>query len=220
MADQDTTYFELLEACQAGGCPLCRLGNRAAERFLNTLNYEGVNDPGLRQALRAARGLCRDHAWHLARLRGSPLGVALIYRSVIADLLELVEEEPSATNRSRRSAGKQLEPGQPCPACRAQDEAVNRYAGALLAGLGDESLMHSLDQAGGLCLSHLIHVLELATPAQAQVLRARHASIYRRLHAELGEFIRKHDHRFRHEPLGSEADSWRRAIATIVGPQA
>jgi hypothetical protein len=219
MADQDTTYFELLEACQAGGCPLCRLGSRAAERFLNTLNYEGINDPGLRQALRAARGLCRAHAWQLARLRGSPLGVALIYRSVIADLLELIEEEPSTASRGRRGARKRFEPGQPCPACRAENEAVDRYAGALLAGLGDESLISSLDQAGGLCLPHLVHALELATPAQAQVLRAGQASIYRRLHAELGEFIRKHDHRFRHEPLGSEADSWRRAIAAIVGPQ-
>ena len=52
MPDRDTLYYELQDALQAGGCPLCRLGGRAGIRYLDTLNYEGVNDPGLRRALR------------------------------------------------------------------------------------------------------------------------------------------------------------------------
>lgn len=34
---------------------------------------------------------------------------------------------------------------------------------------------------------------------------------------ELGEFWRKHDYRFSHEPKGPETDSWFRAIRFFVG---
>ena len=37
------------------------------------------------------------------------------------------------------------------------------------------------------------------------------------LGAEMDEFIRKYDHRFRKEEWGSEADSWQRAIRWIAG---
>jgi len=79
MADQDTLYFELRDALQAAGCSLCRLGRRAATRYIDTLNYEGVNDPGLRRTLRNAHGLCHRHAWQWTQMRGSPLGVAIVY---------------------------------------------------------------------------------------------------------------------------------------------
>jgi hypothetical protein len=38
------------------------------------------------------------------------------------------------------------------------------------------------------------------------------------LHAELGEFFRKADYRYRHEPRGAEQTAWLRAIAQLVGP--
>jgi hypothetical protein len=37
------------------------------------------------------------------------------------------------------------------------------------------------------------------------------------LQEELSEFIRKHDHRFRHEKFETEGDSWHRAITQIAG---
>jgi hypothetical protein len=33
----------------------------------------------------------------------------------------------------------------------------------------------------------------------------------------LKEFIRKNDHRFQHEPVGNERDSWKHAISFLVG---
>ncbi|MBI4504022.1 MAG: hypothetical protein HY691_00685 [Chloroflexi bacterium] len=38
------------------------------------------------------------------------------------------------------------------------------------------------------------------------------------LHAELGEFFRKEDYRYRQEPRGAEQTAWRRTIAQLVGP--
>jgi hypothetical protein len=47
---------------------------------------------------------------------------------------------------------------------------------------------------------------------------AAQRSVWERLYDELGEFIRKNDHRFRDETFGPERDSWRRALEAISGP--
>jgi len=43
--------------------------------------------------------------------------------------------------------------------------------------------------------------------------------IWERLLAQLSEFIRKNDYRFRDEPVGEEGDAWLRAIAALAGAQ-
>ncbi len=55
MAERSTLYFELREALEAGGCPLCRLRDQAGDSYLHALIYEGVTDPPLREELRNAR---------------------------------------------------------------------------------------------------------------------------------------------------------------------
>ena len=57
------TYHDLREALAEPGCAFCRLVARAVDRYLRALLYESVNDPGLREKLRASRGFCRGHAW-------------------------------------------------------------------------------------------------------------------------------------------------------------
>ncbi|MCX7669755.1 MAG: DUF6062 family protein, partial [Anaerolineae bacterium] len=211
---------ELRDALAAGGCPLCRLGRRAASRYIDTLNYEGVNDPGLRRALRDAHGLCHRHAWEWTRLRGSPLGIAIVYRNLVKDLAEVVEgqaEGRGAGRSGRRPAAARLAPAGRCPACRAEDEAVQRYGRTLLAWLAQEELAAAYIRAGGLCLPHLREVLAQADDAQARVVLSWQQQIYRALIAQLDEFIRKHDHRFREEPFGAEKDVWQRALAALAG---
>jgi len=215
MADQDTLYYELMDALRTGGCPLCHLGRRAASRYIETLNYEGVNDPGLRRHLRDAHGLCHRHAWEWTKLRGSPLGVAIVYRNLVKDLAEILEEQ--AEGRGRRPAAARLAPTGRCPACRASDEAVQRYGRTLLAWLEQEELAAAYASAGGLCLPHLREVLGMANDAQMRTVLGWQEAIYRDLIAQLDEFIRKHDHRFRDEPFGAEKDAWLRAVAVLAG---
>ncbi len=220
MTEADPLYSELLDALQAGGCPLCRLGRRAVGRYLETLNYEGVNDPGLRRALQEAQGLCHRHAWQWTRLRGSPLGVAIVYRHLLKDLTATLEKQPQtriSPRRRRRNASIELAPTGACPACTAENEAITRYGRTLLARLAHPDLAAAYDAAGGLCLPHLRHLLALADETQARILLGWQTAIYRRLLAQLDEFIRKHDHRFRHEGFGVEQDAWTRAVAALTG---
>ena len=104
MADKDVLYHEVLEAFQAGGCALCRLGRRAADSYLHALIYEGVTDPGLRQQLRDARGPCHRHAWRMANRRGSVLGTAIMYRDFVNTLTKVLEAGEDVRRGGRFSA--------------------------------------------------------------------------------------------------------------------
>ncbi len=223
MADQDTLYFELRDALTEGGCPLCRLGRRAATRTIEMLNYEGVNDPALRRKLAASHGLCHRHAWEWAAMRGSPLGIAIVYQNLIKNLIEVLSGPTGTSPKApsgrafREGTATSLGAGGRCPACHAEAEAERRHGLTLLAHLEESALADAYVRAGGLCLPHLRIVLALANPAQARTVQERQLAIYRALHEQLGEFIRKHDHRFRHEPFGEEKDAWRRAVAVLAG---
>ena len=220
MADQDTLYFELRDALQTGGCPFCRLGRRAATRYLDTLNYEGINDPGLRRALRNAHGLCHRHAWQWTKMRGSPLGVAIVYQNLVNDLIETLEDQTPFVTRThgvQRGTATRLAAAGRCPACRAEDEAVQRYSLTSLAHLEQPELADAYLQAGGVCLPHLPAVLAQANDAQGRTVQTWQLTVYRGLQGHLAEFIRKHDHRFSQEPFGVEKDSWTRAVAVLAG---
>jgi hypothetical protein len=104
-----------------------------------------------------------------------------------------------------------------CPACNAEDEAVERYGLTRLAHLDQPGLADAYAQAEGLCLPHLRALLIQADNAQARTILTWQVAVYRGLHEELSEFIRKHDHRFSQEPFGAEKDSWMRAVAALAG---
>src|SRR5579863_1343245 len=64
-----TVYYDLLDACKKGGCPICALALEAVARYLDATIYERVNDPRTRDAVVRARGYCNDHAWQLTEMR-------------------------------------------------------------------------------------------------------------------------------------------------------
>ncbi|HEX8681843.1 MAG TPA: DUF6062 family protein [Ardenticatenaceae bacterium] len=82
---KDTTYFELVEAFHQEGCALCRLSQRAVERYLKGLLYENVNDVTVQETLKATQGFCPAHSELLLRQRNS-LGTAILYRAILGHL--------------------------------------------------------------------------------------------------------------------------------------
>ncbi|NJN81394.1 MAG: hypothetical protein HC802_03340 [Caldilineaceae bacterium] len=93
------------------------------------------------------------------------------------------------------------------------------YANILLKYLLE---IPELDEAfrgsDGLCLTHLGNTLARArSRSAAAALVDAQRSVLQRLDGELSEFIRKNDHRFRHERFGAEEDAWLRALETVSG---
>ena len=219
---EDVLYHELLEALQAGGCPVCRLARRASDSYLRALIYEGVTDVKLREALRDARGLCVRHARRMTGQRGAVLGTAIIYRDVINTLVKALEAnaDPPARlfRRGQPELGGALGPSADCPACLLEQDAEHRSTKILLNHVDDQAIADAYRKAGGLCLPHFQIAIGHASQAAIKELAGWQTEAWRRLRGELDELIRKHDYRFQSEPV-TEAESvaWERAVAAVVG---
>lgn len=229
-------YFELRQALTEPGCVLCRLLARSANRYVDGVLWELVNDAETRRNLNQARGYCREHAWLLVR-HGASLGVAILMRDVIRTLLQVVETgkfeaQPAVSlgrvwqtfnhgqpGQATASLVAGLSPQAACPVCAALRTSEKYYLEALLAHFsGLDSLDASYRDSDGLCLPHfrlaLAHVSDEET--FTRLVEAQKA-IWQRLQAELSEFIRKNDYRFKGEGFGPEGDAWLRAIEAVSG---
>jgi hypothetical protein len=118
-------------------------------------------------------------------------------------------------------AGTQLagriEPQAGCPMCAERPRIEAPLIMGLLHNLRDASFAAAFESSAGLCRVHLAGALRAADAAAARSLAALQAAIWRRLEADLDEFIRKHDYRFQGEAFDVERDVWRRALQTTSG---
>jgi hypothetical protein len=111
-------YYSLLEMLPTPDCAICNLLLRDADRFLDGLLYERVNDADTLTGIRERRGLCSEHAWQLTRYHGSSLGVAILYRAALNEALEVIQSalNMSATTGDAAQSGLArilgLKPGQ------------------------------------------------------------------------------------------------------------
>ena len=226
-------YYELRDALQQNGCPACRVVYKAGDRFVDGLLYEKVNDPGLRERIRAARGFCHEHAGMLNR-HGASLGVAIMMRDVLGDLLAKTEGKVS---HKREASAHQIldmlrsqEPTYPslmaalssreiCPVCAVEQETEDTACDVLLEHLSGENELLSLYQdSDGLCLHHFRRAVARA-PVDVDIkkLVAAQRHIWKHLEKALSELIRTSDYRFRQEAMSPEGASWLRAIAALSG---
>jgi hypothetical protein len=217
-APRDSTSFEVREALELSGCPLCRLVLRSVGRWLTSVAYEQVNDIELRDRLRAAHGFCNVHAHRWLREVGNVLGTAIVYQDLLtAGLRELDGENIQRGQRWRAILGGQGSDAPACPACAAQAEAEERYLTALLATLAAEP--QALGDSEGLCLRHTRAAQRRGGPGVEPLVQLTRAAIEQLL-AELREVIRKEDYRFRHETrTDAERTAPVRAIARAAGAE-
>jgi hypothetical protein len=222
--------FDLLDAFEASGCPVCQLSLRSVSRFMGSMNYDSVNDPGFREQLRAARGFCNPHAYqwlHSAFI----LGTAKIYRDflkvIAADLRIASFEAPTISKRLSTFLGGSgisgpsalvSPPSRSCPACLHMHETETLLTTTLVQGLGDAGFRDRYTESAGLCRPHLGPALA-AAPTQEIFETLRDLAVQREeaLIRQLNEVIRKHDYRYQDEVAGEERGSAHRAVAHAIG---
>jgi hypothetical protein len=209
----------------------------AADGFVESLLYEGVTDPDRRRTLRRSQGYCYEHAWSLERT-GASLGTAIIAHDLFQRAVTAVDEArfelraPISPRRlldrlrrgssegANRTLTGRLGPQIDCPACLWSDKMEHLYLEDLIKYLvGENGLLDEFRASDGLCIPHLRRALGLVRDETVyDALTQAQQEIWERLIDNLGEFIRKNDHRFRHEPMSKrEGDAWLRAISTLVG---
>ena len=59
---RDNLYYDLLDAIKRGECPICSVALRTVASWMDSISYESVNDPQVRDNLRASHGFCNKHA--------------------------------------------------------------------------------------------------------------------------------------------------------------
>lgn len=226
-------YDDLLEAFARPGCAVCRLLAESADKLVDAILYEGVNDIPTRQSLNEARGYCGPHAELMVR-SGSALGVTIMMDGVLKMLLRILDANPvdqlgeSKTRSLLRSFNShtavqklsaELAPQTDCPICQNEAELFPHYAHTLLKHLRPENPLYpAYGQSDGLCLLHFREIVGLGQPGVGlTALVAVQRTIWQRLHEEAEEFIRKNDHRFRGEPFGVEKDVGLRSLTAVSG---
>lgn len=220
-------YHDLMADLGRPGCPVCHGAHRSAWRYLDSMFWEFVNDPGVRVRLRASHGFCREHsrmALAVVADQSAGLGAAILYEDLLHRLV--TDAEAYVDSRSQGSSWARRRPKRPlaatasCPACEAAARVAENYL-AILADADEASDPgQAIRRPGlGLCAPHLALGLR-RTPDAAGGERLLDA--FRRgaveLRGELREYIRKLDYRFHDEEKSEgETTSWRRAIQRMSG---
>jgi hypothetical protein len=213
------------------GCPLCHVAEKVGRAYLENLLWASVNDPELRGKLDESLGFCGRHSRDLFTFSGERLGTAIIQQAMLKEALRRLHRAQPPGQRSvfqRIQVGLKREgemaaeaaalpPKGACPVCQHQHKWVKRSREELLAHLvGD--LDAPLRAAGGLCWDHLDQALATGDAQTFAALVELHAGLWEETIGHLGEFIRKRDYRFSHEPVTeAEASSMQRAIAILTG---
>ncbi len=224
--------FDLIEAFSQPGCAICNLLTRDVNRFLDLLLYERVNQAGTPTMFKEARGLCNEHAWRLSEVLGGALGITILYRAVLEEVLSIVSQSSTQTanwptlgrllgadaGTGASTLADRLESVRPCPACTLLVESEAHYVQTLSQHIGDRRLEEAYRLSDGLCLPHFRQVLRQSSDsANHRLIIAVQTAIWTALRDQLKEFEEKHDYRRSGEGIGSEGDSWLRVIRHMAG---
>jgi hypothetical protein len=225
------THYDLLDAFKETDCPVCRLSLRAVSHYIDSVNYDLVNDPGFRSEVVPAWGFCNVHAQQWLH-QAHPLGTALIYDAVIGRVsaeLKRVHYEVGFIARvsslfglgkgqTGDTARDNLWPDGQCPICRVREQQERTAVDVIIEGLAEPPFRGAYQASSGLCLPHLRLALGVAKDQEIfATLRDHTISNYDQISRQLKEIIRKHDYRFRDEPTGEERGATERALRQIAG---
>jgi len=216
-------FFDLRRALDEPGCAVCTGAAKSAWRYIDTVLWEGVTDPGIRTRLRASRGFCREHAMlalRVAARQHGQTGIAVIYEDLLAQLEAASAVIQPPRRRGRRPSRARSRPAVSCPACVSASETAALFLSLLGSSEpGSEVDLAARESDAPLCAMHLLIGLETVPgDLEADRLREVFGVGAERLRHELREFLRKRDYRFSSETVSSEeATAWARAVYAMVG---
>ena len=181
--DKHINFFELQKASEKPGCPLCRIVNDRADRYIDNMLFEHVSDRAFRALHRAAGGFCAFHSRNLVSFRDG-LAVAIMGRDILEE--RIISFEKRLPWRPKGT----------CPICLERDRIEEEYL-SFLAGSGgtsdeEKELRSVFSSSDGLCAHHYSSLL--FTPKQKQRniphwLREFHEKKFRELQTRVNQFI-------------------------------
>ncbi|GHV66827.1 hypothetical protein AGMMS49928_02450 [Spirochaetia bacterium] len=149
--DKHINFFELAKAAEKPGCPLCRIINDRAERYIDNMLFEHVADRGFRAIHREAGGFCAFHSKGLSAFRDG-LAVAILGRDILEDRISAFEKNKAWNPKGR------------CPVCLEKERIEEEYLSFLVSSGGEspeeKELREVFTASDGLCAPHYGRLLE------------------------------------------------------------
>lgn len=213
---------DLYDALRHDTCPICHLLANDVSKYVDSIFYEFVNTPETHFAMRASRGLCATHGARALEGMGNALGIAVLYKGILNEMIAVSERPDSAAARlfTRKDAESALAPSANCPVCTFQERAEQHYLKTFATACEDGEFLNAYQHSSGICLPHLRAVLKLTHLSATTKLLSAHRIIWIRLRDQLDEFARKYLAEHKDEQVGIEGDSWQRAVRALSGDEA
>ena len=207
----DLVSIYLREAIEKDGCPVCRLLEKFEKDEIETILYEHVNNPSIREEFKKSLGLCPYHAWRLFETASSNplyggLGVAIIYEHMLRTYIkDLKNENP-------------IREGE-CYLCTLIEGKERLTIKAMSDRM--KELLPVYEKADSvLCKRHyelLLAELEKQEPEMAERLKRLHLKKLEELRKLVEGFIENSDYRSKRGPSREEATAIRLSIEALKG---
>ena len=205
---RDTVWHELHDLMLEGSCPICALVSKRLISYMESILYEGINDPMIRKKLCEADGLCNTHAYQLLA-KGDPLAHAIIYLDIIDNPMRKMEAAPNSISIRHDK----------CLFCESVQHSESTYVRHFAESISDEPFKKRYQEAGILCVHHYFTVVKLLKESNsAKFLMEATQEIYQGLIENLKEIRQKNDYRYSEEPWSPGARvAWKKAVSVING---
>jgi len=216
--DKNISHLHVLDAVEKSKtCPLCDLDKASVQKHITDMLYESVNDRGLRKKLEKQKGFCAFHGELIVK-HGDALGIAILHIDQMQSLLDCLDNAGSNLPKIKNTDHAGWTEHSGCAICEAGRAAAKRHMEVFIELMDDDIMKNYLEKFPGFCSNHLFRILEkLGKPDHARYLLKLHVERYKSLLADLKEFCRKNDYRFRNETSGRESDSWQKAVQIVSG---
>lgn len=222
----------LEEALSRGGCVICHALRASARRYLHSFIYEGMMSSLVRQDFLAGGGFCAQHFWEARQIEAEHWAEGFGVAILCENLLEAAQKDLcqwGASDRDgrrgvmkigrRKNPSFKFMPGKGCITCRmlkGNEEHLLRVLEEVLEE--DARFREGYAQGSGLCIFHLqAGLAQWQSTAAREFARQTAEDSIQELLAELQEFQRKHDYRYKNDPKGREWSSPERAITLLIG---
>ena len=192
--------IELKIAFRLPGCPICRVKQQSARRYLDFLLWENVNDMATRIHVVRSLGYCSEHTWQLYHLEmnrfGDGLGVSIIYEDLThhigAGLCKFLAQLPASAPSKRpwwakvwarlgavlgghppvaASMPDDLVPREECRVCSIARQSEQNATQSLIKGCTHSAFRDWYAASDGICVTHLRQALEAAAQIDAGAAR-------------------------------------------------
>ena len=224
-----TVFYRLEKHLKEPGCPICRVREHAARKYVEFLLWENVTDPSTRQTLFASRGYCPEHTLLLAKTEHEmfhdALGTSILYESLsrfVESELAAWLETPPQKSFWRKKKTRMPERSR-CRICEIAEAGERSAILSLMEALESEPELwwERYLASDGLCLAHLYLAVETESGRTPRALRFVVEERLRRLKGEsraMREYIRKHIWDYRDEPkTEEELRAWKKNVSFFTG---